>query len=85
MLDICNADEPVVFKAPRTSSKAKKKVTQGTKPGAKSGRRKKQIPVLYTHHQSKIEAAKCVSSKGDTGSWPFSEGNLVQFGQGHKL
>ncbi|GJW07492.1 hypothetical protein Tco_1569915 [Tanacetum coccineum] len=40
MLAICNADEPVVFKAPRTSSKAEKKVTQGTKPGAKSGRRK---------------------------------------------
>ncbi|GJR14982.1 hypothetical protein Tco_0797634 [Tanacetum coccineum] len=55
-------DEPVAFKAPRTSSKAKKKVTQGTKPGANSRQRKKQIPVLYNHPQSKIEAAKGVSS-----------------------
>ncbi|GKD11518.1 hypothetical protein Tco_1195925, partial [Tanacetum coccineum] len=68
MLAICNAKEPVAFKAPKTSSKDEKKVTQGTKPGAKSGRRKKQIPVLYNHPQSKIEAAKGVSSKGDTGS-----------------
>ncbi|GJW80376.1 hypothetical protein Tco_0144351 [Tanacetum coccineum] len=49
MLAICNADEPVAFKAPITSSKAEKKVSQGTKPGAKSERKKKQILVLYNH------------------------------------
>ncbi|GJY04890.1 hypothetical protein Tco_0370830 [Tanacetum coccineum] len=48
--------------------KAEKKVTQGTKPGAKSRRRKKQNFVLYKHPQSKIEATKGVSLKGDTGS-----------------
>ncbi|GJZ89518.1 hypothetical protein Tco_0661300, partial [Tanacetum coccineum] len=37
MLDICKADAPVAFKAPKPSSKAEKKVTQGTKPGATSG------------------------------------------------
>ncbi|GJT54560.1 putative reverse transcriptase domain-containing protein [Tanacetum coccineum] len=41
MLAICSADEPVAFKAPKTSSKAMKKDTKGTNPGAKSGRRKK--------------------------------------------
>ncbi|GJR68897.1 hypothetical protein Tco_0014962 [Tanacetum coccineum] len=69
MLAICKADEPVAFKAPKTSSKAEKKDTQDTKPGAKSRRRKKQIPFLYNHPQSKIETAKGVSStKGDTSS-----------------
>ncbi|GKB35934.1 hypothetical protein Tco_0880876 [Tanacetum coccineum] len=69
MLDICKADKPVEFKAPKTSSKAEKNGTQGTKPGAKSGQRKKQIPFLYNHPQSKIETSKGVSSlKEDTGS-----------------
>ncbi|GJR27030.1 hypothetical protein Tco_1103262 [Tanacetum coccineum] len=39
MLAICVADTPVVFKAPKTSSKAKS-VSQGTKPGAKPGHKK---------------------------------------------
>ncbi|GJZ25081.1 hypothetical protein Tco_0562540 [Tanacetum coccineum] len=43
MLAICNADKPVAFKAPITSSKAEKKVTQGTKPGANSDDTKKEI------------------------------------------
>ncbi|GKB08803.1 hypothetical protein Tco_0837115 [Tanacetum coccineum] len=34
MLAICNVEKPVAFKAPRTSSQTKKKVSQGTKPGA---------------------------------------------------
>ncbi|GJS91788.1 hypothetical protein Tco_0774424 [Tanacetum coccineum] len=42
---------------------------------ATSGRRKKQIPVLYNHPQSKIEAAKCVSLKRDTG---FQTGHSVK-------
>ncbi|GJS09459.1 hypothetical protein Tco_0366255 [Tanacetum coccineum] len=76
MLGICKAKEPVAFKAPRTSLKFEKKVTQGTKPGAKSGRRKKQIPFTYNHPQSKIETTKSVSSsKGDTGS---KTGHLVK-------
>ncbi|GJX52981.1 retrovirus-related pol polyprotein from transposon TNT 1-94, partial [Tanacetum coccineum] len=37
MLDICKADALVAFKLPKSSSKAEKKVTQGTKPGATSG------------------------------------------------
>ncbi|GJX44666.1 hypothetical protein Tco_0261342 [Tanacetum coccineum] len=39
MLAICAADTPVVFKAPKTSSKAES-VSQGTKPGAKPGHKK---------------------------------------------
>ncbi|GKG24174.1 hypothetical protein Tco_0392210, partial [Tanacetum coccineum] len=39
MLVFYYADMPVVFKAPKTSSKAKS-VSQGTKPGAKSGYKK---------------------------------------------
>ncbi|GJT25035.1 hypothetical protein Tco_0894972 [Tanacetum coccineum] len=39
MLAICAADKPVVFKAPKTSSKAES-VSQGTKPGAQTGHKK---------------------------------------------
>ncbi|GJZ74707.1 hypothetical protein Tco_0639172 [Tanacetum coccineum] len=39
MLAICVADKPMVFKAPKTSSKAES-VSQGTKPGAKPGHKK---------------------------------------------
>ncbi|GJX10346.1 hypothetical protein Tco_0200205 [Tanacetum coccineum] len=61
-------NNPVAFKAPKTSSKDEKKVPQGKHRGAKSGRRK-QIPVLMNHPQSKIDAANNVySSKGDIGS-----------------
>ncbi|GJR95111.1 hypothetical protein Tco_0267285 [Tanacetum coccineum] len=66
MLAICNVEKPVAIKAPKTSLKDKKKVPKGTKPGAKSGHRRKQISILYNHPQSKIEATKGVSSsKGD--------------------
>ncbi|GJZ62470.1 hypothetical protein Tco_0618607 [Tanacetum coccineum] len=41
MLDIYKANAPMAFKAPKPSSKAEKKVTQCTKPGATSRRRKK--------------------------------------------
>nr|GEV06838.1 hypothetical protein [Tanacetum cinerariifolium] len=39
MLDICVADKPMVFKAPKTSSKAES-VSQGTKLGAQTGHKK---------------------------------------------
>ncbi|GJZ67342.1 hypothetical protein Tco_0630582 [Tanacetum coccineum] len=39
MLAICAADKPVVFKAPKTSSKDES-VSQGTKPGAKTRNKK---------------------------------------------
>ncbi|GJT58136.1 retrovirus-related pol polyprotein from transposon TNT 1-94 [Tanacetum coccineum] len=58
MLGICKADVLVAFKALKPSSKAEKEVTQGTKPGAKSRRRKSQIPFTYNHPQSKIETTK---------------------------
>ncbi|GJZ35155.1 hypothetical protein Tco_0580972 [Tanacetum coccineum] len=68
MLAICNADEPVAFKAPKTSLKDEKKVPQGKNLGAKS-RRRIQIHVLLNHPQSKIDTTKGVSSsKEATGS-----------------
>ncbi|GKB41702.1 hypothetical protein Tco_0886644 [Tanacetum coccineum] len=39
MLAICATDKPVVFKAPKTSTKAES-VSQGTKPGAQTGYKK---------------------------------------------
>ncbi|GJZ59886.1 retrovirus-related pol polyprotein from transposon TNT 1-94 [Tanacetum coccineum] len=50
--------KPGPIKAPKTSSKDKKKVPKVTKPGEKSGRRKKKIPFTYHHLQSKIQATK---------------------------
>ncbi|GJR85312.1 hypothetical protein Tco_0209323 [Tanacetum coccineum] len=46
MLAICNAVEHVAFKAPKISSKDEKKVPQGTKLGAKTGRRRKHTSSL---------------------------------------
>ncbi|GJV26702.1 hypothetical protein Tco_1383150 [Tanacetum coccineum] len=40
MMAICNAEKPMDFKAPRTSSHTEKKVSQGTKLGAKAGHKK---------------------------------------------
>ncbi|GKG14481.1 hypothetical protein Tco_0354081, partial [Tanacetum coccineum] len=41
MLAICNAAEPVVFKAPKPSSNSiAERVPQGTKPGAQPGHKK---------------------------------------------
>ncbi|GKB29899.1 hypothetical protein Tco_0869300 [Tanacetum coccineum] len=60
MLAICNVDEPMKFKAPKTSSKTKKKDPKGKKPIAKSGHRK-QLPVSKNHPQSNIEVTNSVS------------------------
>ncbi|GJS21552.1 hypothetical protein Tco_0450184, partial [Tanacetum coccineum] len=49
MLAICKAEKPGPIKAPKTSYKDEKKVPKGTKPGAESGKRKKQIPFTYHH------------------------------------
>ncbi|GJZ11296.1 hypothetical protein Tco_0546055 [Tanacetum coccineum] len=67
MLAICNANEPVAFKAPKTSSKAEKKVTQGKQPRAKSRHRRKSTSSLTKHNTlSKIEATKGGSSVKET-------------------
>ncbi|GJR07777.1 hypothetical protein Tco_0790429 [Tanacetum coccineum] len=64
ILAICAADMPVVFKAPKTSSKAKS-VSQGTKLGAKSGH-KKLSTSLKQPSVSGREATKGGSSKAPT-------------------
>ncbi|GJZ13266.1 hypothetical protein Tco_0548496 [Tanacetum coccineum] len=56
MLAVCNADAPVAFKAPKTSSHTKKKDSQGKKPGAKSGYKKQ--PSLKQPSMSSIKATK---------------------------
>ncbi|GJV63045.1 hypothetical protein Tco_1473873 [Tanacetum coccineum] len=65
MLAICNANEPVAFKAPKPSSIAKR-VSQGTKPGAQP-RYKKKSSSKQTFVSNK-EATKGESSKAPTGS-----------------
>ncbi|GJV66157.1 hypothetical protein Tco_1476985 [Tanacetum coccineum] len=65
MLAICNANEPVAFKAPKPSSIAER-VPQGTKPGAQPGH-KKQSSSKQTF-VSRKEATKYGSSKAPTGS-----------------
>ncbi|GJW70652.1 hypothetical protein Tco_0127569 [Tanacetum coccineum] len=66
MLDICNAAEPVVFKAPKPSSNVER-VPQGTKPGAKPGHKKHSTSSKQPSVSSK-EATKGGSSKAPTGS-----------------
>nr|GFC01368.1 hypothetical protein [Tanacetum cinerariifolium] len=56
MLAICNADVPVEFKAPKTSSPAEKKVFKGKNLKASSGCRRKQS--LKHTFESKTEASK---------------------------
>ncbi|GJV95007.1 hypothetical protein Tco_1546584 [Tanacetum coccineum] len=56
MLAICKANVPVKSKAPKTSSKAKKRVSQGKMPGAKTGLRRKQSSKHTS--ESKNEANK---------------------------
>nr|GEX54763.1 hypothetical protein [Tanacetum cinerariifolium] len=69
MLSICKAKKHGLIKAPKTSSKDEKNVPKGTKPGAKFGRMRKQIPFTYHHSQSKIEVTKGgSSSKEPTGA-----------------
>nr|GFA51167.1 hypothetical protein [Tanacetum cinerariifolium] len=68
MLAICNADETVAFKAPKTFSKIKKKDLKGKNHGAKSGHRK-QIPISKNHPRFKIKETKSVYlSKKSTAS-----------------
>ncbi|GJY16269.1 hypothetical protein Tco_0386691 [Tanacetum coccineum] len=66
MLAICAADKPVVFKAPKTSSKAES-VSQGTKPRAQTGY-KKPLTSLKQPSVSSKEATKGGSFKAPTGS-----------------
>ncbi|GKC94110.1 hypothetical protein Tco_1159552 [Tanacetum coccineum] len=66
MLAICAADKPVVFKAPKTSSKAES-VSQDTKPGAQTGHKKPLISSKQPFVSSK-EATKGGSSKAPTSS-----------------
>ncbi|GJZ66921.1 hypothetical protein Tco_0630161 [Tanacetum coccineum] len=67
MLAICNAEMPVAFNAPRTSSQTEKKVSQGIKPGAKVGH-KKQSNSSKQPPMSSNEATKGGSSKAPTDS-----------------
>nr|GEY10766.1 hypothetical protein [Tanacetum cinerariifolium] len=66
MLAICNAAEPVVFKAPKPSSNTER-VLQGIKLGAKSGHKKHSTSLKQPSVSSK-EATKGRSSKAHTGS-----------------
>ncbi|GKF32216.1 hypothetical protein Tco_0102014 [Tanacetum coccineum] len=66
MLAICATDKPVVFKAPKTTSKAKS-VSQGTKPEAPTVHKKPLTSSKQPSVSSK-EATKVGSSKAPTGS-----------------
>nr|GEV69877.1 hypothetical protein [Tanacetum cinerariifolium] len=66
MLAICNATEPVVFKAPKTSSNAER-VPHGTKTRAKPGHKKHSTSSTQPS-MSRKEATKGGSSKAPTGS-----------------
>ncbi|GKD03397.1 hypothetical protein Tco_1178371, partial [Tanacetum coccineum] len=66
MLAICVVDKPVVFKAPKTSSKSKS-VSQGIKPGAQTGHKKPLTSSKQPSVSSK-EATKGGSSKAPTSS-----------------
>ncbi|GJX75130.1 hypothetical protein Tco_0313725 [Tanacetum coccineum] len=66
MLAICALERPVVFKAPKNSSKAEG-VSQGAKPGAKTGH-KKPITSSKQPSVSSKETTKGGSSKAPTGS-----------------
>ncbi|GJZ44230.1 hypothetical protein Tco_0591485 [Tanacetum coccineum] len=59
--------KPVAFKAPRTSSQTKKKVSQGTKPGVKVGHKKKSSSSTQPP-KSNSKATKGGSSKAPIGS-----------------
>ncbi|GJX79810.1 hypothetical protein Tco_0327959 [Tanacetum coccineum] len=66
MLAICATDMPLVFKAPKTSSKVES-VSQGTKPGAKPGHKKISTSLKQPFMSSK-EVTKGGSSKAPTSS-----------------
>nr|GEW85828.1 hypothetical protein [Tanacetum cinerariifolium] len=65
MMAICNAEKPVAFKAPKSSSNAER-VPQGTKPGAKP-RHKKNSTSLKQPRVSSSEVTKGGSSKAPIG------------------
>ncbi|GKA04580.1 hypothetical protein Tco_1342523 [Tanacetum coccineum] len=67
MLAICEADKAVPFKATKTSSKVKKQVSIGTKPGAKT-RHKKQSIYFKQPSVSSKEETKSGSIERPTGS-----------------
>ncbi|GKF48231.1 hypothetical protein Tco_0141482, partial [Tanacetum coccineum] len=83
MLAICALERPVVFKAPKTSSRAKS-VSQGAKPGAKTGHKK---PTTFSKQPSvsKKEATKGGSSKAPTCSKTGHSKNRKEFQLGHGL
>nr|GEV28028.1 hypothetical protein [Tanacetum cinerariifolium] len=62
------ADKPLAFKALKTSSKAKKKVTQGKQPRAKSGRRRKSTSSSIKHNPLSKITKGGPSTKKTTGS-----------------
>ncbi|GJV12495.1 ulp1 protease family, C-terminal catalytic domain-containing protein [Tanacetum coccineum] len=66
MMAICALDKPVVFKAPKTSSRAES-VSQGVKPRAKTGHKKPATSSKQPSVSSKV-ATKGRSSKAPTGS-----------------
>ncbi|GJV06634.1 hypothetical protein Tco_1344290 [Tanacetum coccineum] len=67
MLAICNANEPVAFEAPNTSSYNRKKDSKGKDPGAITGHRRKQTSSTTKHNPgSKIEVTKGGSSSKET-------------------
>nr|GEX26699.1 hypothetical protein [Tanacetum cinerariifolium] len=70
MLAICNAAELVAFKAPKNSLKLRRMVPQGTKPRAKTRRRKKSIPLTMNNHLCKIEATKSASLSNEASGSP---------------
>nr|GEY02793.1 hypothetical protein [Tanacetum cinerariifolium] len=61
MLAICNADEPVPLKAPKSSSQTEMKASKGKMPGAQTG--SSEIPT-----RSKTKETKAGSSKNPAGS-----------------
>ncbi|GKE14433.1 hypothetical protein Tco_1422010 [Tanacetum coccineum] len=61
MLAICSANEPVAFQAPKTTHQADKLKPEGTKPGAKTGQRKKSTPLTMNNPLSKLEVTKNAS------------------------
>nr|GEX39633.1 putative ribonuclease H-like domain-containing protein [Tanacetum cinerariifolium] len=65
ILAICALDKPVVFKAPKTSSRSES-VSQGAKPGAKTGHKKPATSKQPS--MSNKEATKGGSSKAPIGS-----------------
>ncbi|GJT40642.1 hypothetical protein Tco_0940507 [Tanacetum coccineum] len=73
MMDICNAKEPVAFKAPKTSSHIKKVVPKGENPGDKSGHRK-QLPVSKNHPRKKSGTAKDTNPSQPSISTPMVTG-----------